>query len=152
MTRLRKSTAALIALAALGFGAAPTLAGGLHHGHRHGNYSTIGTSCGQRVAGYITIAGCRTKITAGRGMLAQIARAFRKKGYRAWIHDGCLSVDYGCYRPEVRWKAFDYSTRIKWGWDEMTLSLRRAYRTSSYDYPQRRYRPIRRSYRNWYCD
>ena len=150
MTRLRKSTAALIALAALGFGAAPTLAGGLHHGHRH--TSACSQTCGYSVAGYITIDGRRTQIKAGQGMLAQIARAFRKQGYRAWIHDGCLRVDYGCYRPDVRWKAGDYSTRISWGWDEMTLSLRRAYKVSSYNYPQRRYRPIRRSYRNWYCD
>lgn len=95
-----------------------------YEAHRHDD------RCGCEVsqtAGFITINGCKTRIVSGRGMLAQVARAFRDAGYRAWIQDNCVHVDYGCGKPSVRWQGDGYSVSLKWGWDTLGFSLRERY-------------------------
>lgn len=144
MTRKNTRIAAIIALATLGIGAGFAQAAGPHRGHGHRHTSTCGCDV-QPIAGYLTINGRKVRITAGRGMNAQIVRAFRKHGYTAWIHDGCVRVDFGYCKPSVRWKTADYAARLSWGWDDLTFSLRkvqpRIYRPA--------HRPVRvkRSYR-----
>ncbi|MAO20740.1 MAG: hypothetical protein CMJ35_08200 [Phycisphaerae bacterium] len=117
------------------------------HTHRHTD------SCGcqvTRTAGFITIDGKKTRITSDRGMLAQITQAFRKAGYRARIQDGCVHVDYGHCKPSVRWQAEGYSVRIKRGWDELGLSMRKITRSHYQPVrPMRPMRPITRSRRCW---
>ena len=139
MTLKKTRFAFLIAVATLGAGAGVAQAAGPHHGHGHRHTATCGCHVAP-VAGYLTINGHRVRITAGRGMNAQIVRAFRKQGYNAWIHGGCVRVDFGHCKPNVRWKTGDYAARISWGWDDLSFSLRKA---------QPKYRrptPVRRVY------
>ncbi len=114
------------------------------YGDRHRHSSTCGCT-DYASAGRITIDGHSTSISSGRGMHAQIAGAFRRAGYRAWIQDGCVRVDYGHCKPSVRWYADDYSIKIRWGWDELRLSTRRAYQPRYQ--PRRVVYPVRRSVR-----
>lgn len=114
--------------------------GGYGNGHRHS--STCGCT-DYASAGRITIDGHSTSISSGRGMHAQIVRAFRQAGYKAWIQDGCVRVDYGYCKPSVRWHAGEYSIQIRWGWDDLRLSTRPAYERRHQ--PRRVVRPVRRS-------
>ena len=142
MTRKQKQLGrlALISmLIAMGTGVGMAQASDGHHGHRH--YDGCGCQV-ERNAGFITIDGHKSRVTSGRGMNAQIVRAFRKAGYRAWISDGCVRVDYGYCRPIVRWQTDGYAARLSWGWDELSISLRRSSSRSHYQ-PVRRMRPMR---------
>jgi len=148
MTRKNTRALAIIALLTMGVGAGFAQAAGPnrgHHGHRHS--ATCG--CDIRIAGYLTIDGCRTKITAGRGMNAQIARAFRKAGYRAWIEGNCVRVDYGYCKPSVRWSTDDYAAQLRWSWGDLHVSLREVRRFN--DRPVRVYRSHRPYYRRGIC-
>lgn len=124
------------------------------HGHRgvHQHSATCGCEIVQ-YAGRITIDGCSTQITSGRGMLAQIATAFRRAGYRAWIEDGCLRVDYGRCKPVVRWQADEYAVQIRWGWDELAVSMTPIHRGGYSDRYERRrvVRPAIRVFRSGSC-
>ena len=121
--------------------------------HRHGgsgHQHTASCDCiGVQTAGYLTINGCKTRIIAGRTMNAQIANAFREAGYRAWVRNGCVHIDYECERPRVRWSTDDYRASLKWGWDQLSIQLSPAPR---YRYqPQRVIRPVRRAFRAPRC-
>ncbi len=87
-----------------------------------------------RYAGRITIDGYSTRIRSDRPMLRQIARAFRKAGYDAWVSNGCLRVDYGHYRPHVRWGQGRYRARFDWDdyYGELSISLRRSHGYNAY--------------------
>lgn len=129
--------------------------GGAWSGHRdhHRHSSTCGCTAVE-YAGRITIDGYSTQITSGRGMLAQVAGAFRRAGYRAWIEDGCLRVNYGHCKPDVRWHTDQYSVQIRWGWDDLRLSLRRVYTSRYQDHrarPVRAVRPVRRNLSSRTC-
>lgn len=124
--------------------------GGHRDGHRHS--ATCGCATVQ-YAGRITIDGCSTRITSGRGELAQIAGAFRRAGYRARVQDGALHVDYGHCRPSVRWQADDSALQIRWRWDGLQLSLcavNRSYEHTRYE-RRREVRPVRRAFRYGVC-
>lgn len=141
MTRKNTRALALVTILAIGMGASIASAAGGYHGHRHS------ASCGcdvQQVAGTLTINGCSTTIRSGRGMNAQIVRAFRKEGYRAWIEDGCVRVDYGYCKPSVRWRTDDYAAQLRWAWGDLHVSLRKVHRYE--------HRPVRvkRAYRPYY--
>lgn len=144
----------LVALLVVGVGSSFAHAGdrawGYRDGHRH--HATCGCAAVQ-YAGRITIDGCSTRITSGRGMLAQVASAFRRAGYRARVQDGCLRVDYGYCRPDVRWQADGFAAQIRWGWNDLRLSLREVHRSGYRDrYEHRRYvQPVRRVFRYGVC-
>lgn len=155
----RISAIAVILGSGLGAGVAQGSESG-HSGWRSGDHRIHGGShvhrhddrCGCEVsqtAGFITINGCRTRIVSGRGMLAQVTRAFRDAGYRAWIQDNCVHVDYGCSKPSVRWQADGYSVSIKWGWDTLGFSLRERY--VPVREVRRVIRPVRRVYSRNTC-
>ena len=145
MTRKNTRALALISILAIGAGAGLANAASPYRGHDHGHRHSSTCGCDvQPIAGYLTINGCQTKIIAGRGMNAQIARAFRKEGYRAWIEDGCVRVDYGYCKPNVRWRTDDYAAQLRWAWGDLHVSLRKVYRYQ--------HRPVRvkRSIRPFY--
>ncbi len=89
-----------------------------------------------QTAGWLRIDGYSTRIRSDRPMLHQIVRAFRDAGYHAWISNGCVQVDYGRYRPHVRWRQDRYRARFDWDnfYGELSISLRRAH---SYRKPHR---------------
>ncbi len=86
---------------------------------------------------------------SGRGMNAQIVRAFRREGYRAWIDGGCARVDWGYCKPNVRWRTDDYAAQIRWGWGDLSFSLRHVNHESRRARPVSR--PIRGVYRRGVC-
>lgn len=140
MTRKNTRALALIALLTIGAGASIVNAAGPYRGH-YGHRQVNAYRCDARIAGYLTIDGCRTTISSGRGLNAQVVRAFRKAGYRAWIEGGCVRVDYGHCKPCVRWRTEDYAAQLRWSWGDLHVSLREVHRYA--------HRPLRvsRSYR-----
>ncbi len=138
------------ALLMLGAGTSNALAGPNRGHHRHTN------SCGcvtPEYAGRLVIDGCTTRIRSDRPMLGQIVKAFRSAGYDAWIHDGCVRVDYGCDRPSVRWYRDRYSARLNWDYGELGISLRTYRPSQSWNRVKRvPIRSARRSVRRSYCD
>lgn len=150
MTRKNTRALALISVLAIGVGAGLANAAGPYHGHDRGHRHTSTCGCEVKpIAGYLTIDGCRTKIFAGRGMNAQIVRAFRKAGFRAWIERNCVRVDYGYCKPDVRWRTDDYAAQLRWAWGDLHVSLRKVYRHPYH--PARVKRSIRPYYRRGIC-
>lgn len=147
MTRKNTRAWALVSILAIGMGAGVASAAGPHKGHNHGHRHNASCGCDvQQVAGTLTINGCSTTIRTGRGMNAQIVRAFRKEGYRAWIEDGCVRVDYGYCKPSVRWRTDDYAAQLRWAWGDLHVSLRKVYRNGHHPVRVKRaYRPYYRS-------
>lgn len=147
MTRKNTRAWALVSILAIGMGAGVASAAGPHQGHNHGHRHNASCGCDvQQVAGTLTINGCSTTIRTGRGMNAQIVRAFRKEGYRAWIEDGCVRVDYGYCKPSVRWRTDDYAAQLRWAWGDLHVSLRKVYRNAHHPVRVKRaYRPYYRS-------
>lgn len=151
ITSRRTLSLALIGIFLLLGGLAPTaLARGGRNHHRH--YDGCG-HCAPEYAGRILIDGTWTSIRSDRAILPQLVRAFRYAGYSAWIADGCLQVDYGYCRPQVRWSRDRYSARIRWEYDGLSISVRRFYQRARHG---RRYPPVRRvakrSFGWGYCD
>lgn len=110
---------------------------------RHGQNSSHRHRHSSDYAGKITIDGYTTVIRTNRPMLRQIAHAFRDAGYRAWVSDGRVEVDFGYCRPSVYWKQGRYRAHFNWYDDDLSISLRRirqyGYRESSHQ----RHHPIR---------
>jgi hypothetical protein len=112
-------------------------------GYRDSGYREYG------YAGKISIDGYTTRINTGRPVLRQIANAFRRAGYNAWIENGCVQVRAGDHRPSVRWYRGSYTTRINWDHGLLSISAQRSHQRyrprAGHDRP--RHRP-RRS-RGW---
>ncbi len=150
MTRKKTQALAIVSILAIGAGTGLANAAGPSRGHDHGHRHTSTCGCEvQPIAGYLTINGSQTKILAGRGMNAQIARAFRQEGYRAWIEDGCVRVDYGYCKPVVRWRTDDYAAQLRWAWGDLHVSLRKVIRLQPR--PVRMKRVFRPYYRRGIC-
>lgn len=151
MTRKTTRAMTLIALLSIGAGAGIANASGGNRGHDHGHRHSATCGCEvQAIAGYLTIDGRTTTITSDRGRNAQIVRAFRKAGYDAWIHDGCVRVDYGYCKPSVRWRTDDYAAALRWSCGTLRVSLSEIRR---YEYrPVRVQRSFRYGYRGRICD
>jgi len=105
-------------------------------GGRSGGYGGAGyRDSGNREYGYagkILIDGYTTRINTGRPVLRQIANAFRRAGYDAWIENGSIQVRAGDHRPSVRWYRGSYTTRINRDHGFLSISAQRSHQ---------RYRP-----------
>ncbi len=146
--------AALIS-ALIVIGGASSIASASDRGHHRHT-----ASCGHdesRYAGRITVDGYSTRIRSDRPMLRQIARAFRKAGYDAWVSNGCVRVDYGYHRPHVRWSQDGYRARFTWDdrHGELGISLRKSYVYNTHPHGRRKGVRIARRTLGWgwgYCD
>ncbi len=108
-----------------------------------------------QTAGWLKIDGYSTRIRSDHPMLRQIVRAFRDAGYHAWISNGCVQVDYGRYRPHVRWRQDRYRARFDWdnSYGELSISLRRAHSYRKAHRAKRRFGHGARRAIGWgYCD
>ena len=144
--------AALIS-ALIVIGGASSIASASDRGHHRHTASCVHNE--SRYAGRITIDGYSTRIRSDRPMLRQIARAFRKAGYDAWVSNGCVQVDYGHYRPNVRWSQDGHRARFNWDdyYGELSISLRRSYSYNTHPRGRRKgVRVARRSIGWGYCD
>jgi hypothetical protein len=126
--------------------------GNRHHQHT----STCGCDVGYN-AGRIWIDGKSTRIRSDRSRNKQIASAFRRAGYDAWISHGRVRVDYGYCKPSVRWDRDAYNARFRWDHGQFSISLFKP--TYSYGRDRhlgysshRRYPVARRSLRRSWCD
>ena len=137
-SRRSLSLALITAMMILGALAPNALAGGSRSHHRH--YAGCGHSVPE-YAGRIYIDGTWTSIRSDRAILPQLVRAFRYAGYSAWIADGCMQVDYGYRRPNVRWSRDRYSAWFDWDYGQLSISVHRIYPKARH---HRRYPPIRR--------
>lgn len=100
-------------------------------------------------AGKIKIDGHWTRIRSDRSVNRQISHAFRDAGYRSWIEDGRVRVDYGHHRPSVRWARDRHTARFNWHHGELNISVRRYYQPRRHR--DRRHVPghsFRRTYRH----
>ncbi|MDF1808388.1 MAG: hypothetical protein P1U42_01700 [Phycisphaerales bacterium] len=122
---------------------------------RHRHTSSCNHSYEPDYAGKITIDGYTSRIRADRPMLRQIATAFRKAGYRAWIDGNQVEVDYGYCKPSVRWSTDLYRANFNWSYGDLCISLRKHRKYSYRGQSRRQHRPIRVARRSigWgYCD
>ena len=83
----------------------------------------------------------------------QIARAFRKAGYRAWIEDGKVYARYGwdC-RPNVRWTTGTHSASIRYRGDCVIVDTSRCGAPRTFYKPKpacKPWRPARRRSCGW---
>jgi len=145
-----KFSLALIGAVLLIGGLVPSAAAGGREHHRH--HSTCGCQAPE-YAGKINIDGYSTRIRSDRPINRQISQAFRDAGYRSWISDGRVRVDYGCYRPNVRWSRDRHAASFNWSYGELGISVRRYYQPSRRN--RGRYGPrrvARRTFGRIYCD
>lgn len=114
-------------------------------GHR-----CVSSSCCVSYAGTLWVDGCKTQIRSDRSLSSEIARAFRRAGYRAHCRNGRVVVDfYACDRPKIRWSGSRYRLDQCWSIDSVELTPRHrapSIATRSNGYHPVRYRPSRPSY------
>lgn len=92
------------------------------NGYGHGSHRSCDWN-GHINAGAISIDGCRTTIRSDHDVRSQVARAFRRAGYRAYSRHGQIVVDFGHRRPNVRWFSEGYRTNIRWQQGCLSISL-----------------------------
>ncbi|PHQ81361.1 MAG: hypothetical protein COB69_04335 [Phycisphaera sp.] len=108
--------------------------------HRSSGWSDSGYSA-QHSAGTLIVDGNRYVLKGRRTIAYQIREALRCAGYRAYIHNGCVTVRFRGRQPNISLTGCDYRIEQTCTYGRLTL---RPYRIGR-DYQE----PVYRSRNNW---
>ena len=110
---------------------------------RHQQRESVGT---------LVIDGNRFNLEGRRSLAYEMAEAFRYAGYRASVHDGCVTVHILGHSPRVSLEGCEYAIRVARSFGRLTVA---PYKPNQHRYERPVYRgrhhqtPSRRHWQRW---